>query len=121
MPETGGIPRAQLVAAKISDPGFEKLRKFCRNIKGFSQSGMCDSQSSRSARHSRVRARLPRRSENGPEIPDFAPFASVSGTPAFPVVERGNRRKSPALSAIIPVWADYRRDWLITHAARGRD
>jgi hypothetical protein len=35
MPETGGIARAQLVAAKISDPGFRvNLRKFYRHIKG---------------------------------------------------------------------------------------
>jgi hypothetical protein len=35
VPETGGAPATQLLAAKVSDPEFwGNVRKFCRHFKG---------------------------------------------------------------------------------------
>src|SRR5882757_35548 len=47
-------------------------------------------------------ASLPRRRENGPEIPAFRAFVLVSGLPVCRT-RGGNRRKSPAVSSNIPV------------------
>lgn len=62
-------------------------------------SGFDSSQGSQPFRHS---AGLPKRRSNGPEFRAFPAFAFVSGPPVCRS-QGGNRRKSPAPSANIPV------------------
>jgi hypothetical protein len=115
------IQYPQLTAAKVSNPKFRgKCGNFLDISKGISQSGMCKFESSEVSQAFRRLARLAKKSENGPEIPAFRAFNLISGL----VVRQSsgaNRRKSPAVSADIPV---LRRLWaetgLITTAARGR-
>jgi len=65
-------------------------------------------------------AGLPKRRENGPQIPAFRAFAFVSGLPLCRG-RGGNRRKSPAFSANIPVLGRLSAETgSIRTAARGR-
>jgi hypothetical protein len=65
-------------------------------------------------------ARLPKKSENGPEIPPFRAFDFVSGLPLCGT-SAGNRQKSPAFYADIPVLRRLSAETgLITTVARGR-
>ena len=113
------IEYAQLTAAKVSNLKFRGRSGNSLDIsKGISQSAMCKFESSQVS-HAFLRlARIPERRENGPEIRAFRAFAFVSGVPVCRG-GGGNRRKSPAFSANIPVleslWAE---TGLITTAAR---
>jgi hypothetical protein len=64
-------------------------------------------------------AKLPRKSENGPEIPAFRPFDFVSGLPNR--LSRGaNRRKSPATPLNIPVLQKLSAETGLGHDCRRR-
>jgi hypothetical protein len=70
--------------------------------KGIFELGMCEFESSQVSQAFQRSAKLPKRRENGPEIQAFRAFAFVSGLSVCGS-GGGNRRKSPAFPANIPV------------------
>jgi hypothetical protein len=107
-----GFPRSQLPFSRLLRRGAvgyvgQRGRRF-------------DPSSSPSSQAFLRSARLLKRRENEPEIRAFSAFALVSGLPVCRA-GGGDRRKSPAFPANIPVleklWTETR---LITTAARGR-
>ena len=95
------------------------FRDFC--WRRLVRSGMREFDPSVSSHAFRPSALLPKNGEIGPSIPAFRAFGFVSGLP----IRRsrgGNRRKSPPLSANIPVLGRLSTETgLITTAARAAD
>jgi hypothetical protein len=83
-------------------PIYEKLPNWARSVQRLVRAGMREFDPFHSSHAFLRSASLPRRRENGPEIPAFCAFVLVSGVPVCRT-RGGNRRKSPAVSANIPV------------------
>src|SRR5258708_2008376 len=97
------IQNSQLVAAKVSKLEFRgKKGKFPRYFNGLFQLGMWEFDPSQVSQPLVRSATLSKKRENGPEIRAFRAFDFVSRLPLCRS-GGGNCRKSPALSANIPV------------------
>jgi hypothetical protein len=76
------ITRPQLAGAKVSKSNFGPNSGNSLDIsKGIYQLGMCEFKSSQVSHAFQRSAKLPKESENRPEIPAFRAFALVSGLP----------------------------------------
>jgi hypothetical protein len=90
-------------SCKSLQPSFcRKMKKFSQETKGVFQSGMWKFDSLGASHPFPRSARFPKTRQSGPEIPAFRAFGFVSRC-SVRRIWAGNRRKSPALSANIPV------------------